>query len=135
MKDKKKLAGIFAVLSMGVLLALPAIAEEKPDCVALDRQNTKIIGQIINIFADSTGSSLIVKETPENGYVVEGSADGLNRSLETQRTVATMVKVAQNHLLSDKSNCRYVETEKMTSVLIDAVESYYKRISDIKNSM
>lgn len=135
MGNKRKLSAFFSVLTAGALLASPVLAEENPDCAVLDRQNAKIIGQIINVFAESTGSSLVVKETPENGYVVEGSADGLNRSLEAQRTVATMVKVAQNHLLSDTSNCRYVETEKMTSALVNAVEEYYKRISSIKNSM
>jgi len=135
MKNGKKLTGFFAILAAGIMAALPVYAEDKPDCAALDRQNAQIIGQFITVFAESTGSPLVVKGTAEQGYTVEGEVIARDHSQEAQNNVAITLEAARNILSADKSGCRYLETDRMTSALMGVAEKYYGQISNLKKSL
>lgn len=135
MKNGKKLAGFFAVLAAGLMAALPAFAEENPDCAALDRKHAKIISQIIAIFAESTGSPLVVKGGPEEGYTVEGSVVALNHSQEARDAVVSALEVAKNIMSIDESGCRYVKTAEMVDILNKAAAEYLRQVSNITHSL
>lgn len=128
-----------SVLAAAFLMTGAALAQAaqpaSDHCLLQDSENTKIMMQLIDVFAKTTDSPVTVKETPQREYVLEGEINPASLTPQVKKDVAELLVVAKNIINFADPSCLYPETGKRVDLLLQAVEKYSSMAGRLNRSL